>query len=123
MLEFVREALELAALGVGAVGAAVLVWGVAIAVVVLLRAELCRFRGDDPGPAQRQLRHVLGMYLLLGLEILVAADIIETLVAPTLEHLAILGAIVLIRTIISFTLNLELKHSAAPGAHPPDKAD
>ena len=57
-----------------------------------------------------QYRSTLGRAILLGLEFLVAADIIETLSAPTLEHLAILGGIVLIRTVISFSLNWELSH-------------
>jgi len=46
---------------------------------------------------------------LLGLEILIAADIIDTLMKPSVQDLIVLGAIVLIRTVISFSLNAELK--------------
>jgi uncharacterized membrane protein len=57
------------------------------------------------------LRHHLGSYLLLGLELLVAADIIHTILEPDLKSLAVLGAIVGIRTLLSFFLNKELHDS------------
>lgn len=54
-------------------------------------------------------RQRLGRAILLGLELLVAGDIIRTVaVAPTLENLAVLGVIVLIRTFLSFSLELEV---------------
>ncbi len=56
------------------------------------------------------IRYRLGVYLLLGLEFLVAADIIETIFKPTLEQLAILGGIVIIRTFLNYFLNQELVH-------------
>ena len=54
-------------------------------------------------------RQSLGRAILLGLELLVAGDIIKTVaVAPTLENMAVLGAIVVIRTFLSFSLELEI---------------
>jgi uncharacterized membrane protein len=53
---------------------------------------------------------VLGYYLLLGLEFLIAADIIDTLMKPATQDLIVLGAIVAIRTVISYSLNSELAH-------------
>jgi Protein of unknown function (DUF1622) len=50
---------------------------------------------------------------LLGLEFLIAADIIHTVLTPTLADLAILGAIVAIRTVISFSINWELRQVSA----------
>src|SRR5512135_583077 len=51
-----------------------------------------------------------GGVLLLGLEILVAADLIRTVaVAPTVENVAVLGLIVLIRTFLSFSLEIEVE--------------
>jgi uncharacterized membrane protein len=44
----------------------------------------------------------------LGLEFLIAADIIRTIIRPTLEELAILGGIVVIRTVISYFLGKEI---------------
>jgi len=55
------------------------------------------------------VRYKLGSYLLLGLEFLVAADILETVFAPTLERIGILGGIVVIRTVLNFFLNKELE--------------
>lgn len=57
------------------------------------------------------LRHHFGSYLLLGLEFLIAADIIHTIFTPTLQKLAVLGGIVAIRTVINYFLNLELKNA------------
>ena len=61
---------------------------------------------------KEDLRHHLGYYLLLGLEFLIAADIVHTLLTPTLADLAILGAIVASRTLISFSINWELRQAS-----------
>lgn len=59
--------------------------------------------------AYRALRSNLGRSILLGLELLVAADIINTVaIEPTLESLAVLAGIVLIRTFLSFSLEVEI---------------
>jgi uncharacterized membrane protein len=55
------------------------------------------------------VRTVFGRSILLGLEFLVAADIIRTVaVEPSLENVAVLGLIVLIRTLLSFSLEVEI---------------
>ena len=60
-------------------------------------------------PVYTRFRRVLGRAILLGLELLVAADIIKTVaVTPTLESVAVLGMIVLIRTFLSWSLELEI---------------
>jgi uncharacterized membrane protein len=60
-------------------------------------------------PIYRPYRQFLGRSILLGLELLVAADIIRTVaVTPTLESVAVLAVIVLIRTFLSFSLELEI---------------
>ena len=65
-------------------------------------------RGDG-GEAYRNYRRNIGRAILLSLEFLVAGDIIRTVVvAPTLDNVVILGLIVLIRTFLSFALELEL---------------
>jgi len=57
----------------------------------------------------RRYRQQLGRSILLGLELLVAADIIRTVaVTPTLTSVAVLAGIVLIRTFLSFSLELEI---------------
>ena len=57
----------------------------------------------------RRLRAELGTYLLLGLELLIASDILKTVLEPSLDELAILGGIVVLRTILSVFLNKEIK--------------
>jgi len=60
--------------------------------------------------AYRTLRETFGGVLLLGLEILVAADLMRTVaVEPTVESVAILGLMVLIRTFLSFSLEIEIE--------------
>ncbi len=58
----------------------------------------------------RGYRERLGRAIVLGLEFLVAADILQTITTePTLTHVATLGLIVVIRTLLSFSLEVELK--------------
>ena len=60
--------------------------------------------------AYGKYRIVLGRVILLGLEFLLAGDIIRTVViTPTLEQVGVLTVIVLIRTFLSFTLELEIE--------------
>jgi len=66
-------------------------------------------RSGHAGQAYTLLRQALGGTLLLGLEILVAADLVRTIaVAPTLDNVLTLGLIVLIRTFLSFSLEIEI---------------
>jgi uncharacterized membrane protein len=62
-----------------------------------------------PKPYDRY-KAFLGRSLMLGLEFLVAADVIRTVgVAPTFQNIAILGAIILVRTFLSWSLDVELE--------------
>lgn len=94
---------------IGFLGVVVIVFGVANGLWRFARSELRSARGLDVDDDRKRLRHVLGYYLLLGLEFLIAADIIDTLMKPSVQDLIVLGAIVLIRTVISCSLNAELK--------------
>lgn len=94
---------------IAAAGVVVIAYGVVRTAIAFIKTELA----GSPMSGRRELRLNLGYYLLLGLEILVAADVIETLLAPDLDHVLVLGAIVLIRTVISFSLNWELKQERA----------
>src|SRR5712672_1567437 len=108
-MNFPMEYLHHTSYGIGVLGVLVIVFGVACGLVRFVRAELRAARGADVEDDSKRLRHVLGYYLLLGLEFLIAADIIDTLMKPSVQDLIALGAIVLIRTVISFSLNAELK--------------
>ncbi|MFY9876313.1 MAG: DUF1622 domain-containing protein [Rhodomicrobium sp.] len=87
--------------------------GVIILVLGLLTATLrFIFRGtsesEDISPYQ-QYRRDMGQGILLGLEVLVAADIISTVtISPTLESVFVLAIIVLVRTFLSFSISLEV---------------
>ncbi len=89
---------------VEAVGVAILVVGAAGAFALYFR-ELTRRASD----AYSKLRQNLGRVILLGLEVLIIGDIVRTIVVdPTLESVAVLGAIVLIRIVLSFSLEAEI---------------
>lgn len=84
--------------------------GVLVIILGLLTAGYRFFsyvrRTEDP---YRRLRQDIGRGILLGLELLVAADIIRTVaVTPTMQGVLILGIIVLIRTFLSMALEIEL---------------
>lgn len=98
------EAMDMTGKAVDVVGVAVIAIGALIAsarAVPLLRAK-----NKD---TYRLFRDELGRAILLGLEFLVAADIIRTVaVTPDMESVAVLAGIVLIRTFLSFSLQLEV---------------
>src|SRR3989475_9101487 len=108
-----------ASFGIGVLGVLVIVFGVLCGLVRFARAEFFAARGVSVDEERKQLRHVLGYYLLLGLEFLIAADIIDTLLKPSVQDLIVLGAIVLIRTVISYSLNAELTSEHQTKATPP----
>jgi uncharacterized membrane protein len=93
--------------GFEALGAAILVVGVIWSFVL---AAVGVRRSGWSVEAYRVLRQVFGGTLLLGLEVLVAADLIRTVaVAPTLQNVYVLGLIVVIRTFLSFSLETEIE--------------
>ena len=98
------QTVEVAGRGMDTAGVAVLVVGALVAAVRAARSA----RSHQPG-VYRQFRQQLGRTILLGLELLVAADIIRTVaVTPTLSSVLVLAVIVLIRTFLSFSLELEI---------------
>ena len=99
------------AFAISMIGVAVLAWGALMAVIEFVLLEVKRFKGVSICAARDHLRHHLGSYILLGLEFLIAADIIRTIMQPTKNDLIILGSIVIIRTILSYFLNMEMKTS------------
>jgi uncharacterized membrane protein len=95
------------AIGFEAIGAAAMVIGFVIALVLGVRSLQ---RGEGARAAFGVLRNTLGGAILLGLEVLVAADLIRTITSkPSLEDAAILGLIVLIRTILSISIQIEIE--------------
>jgi len=120
--ELLRPFLEWAVTGVNAAGAGVLIWGVAAGLIAFFRMELRRCSRSELDGLRHDLRKTVGFYILLGLELLIAADIIETMLEPTLEHLAILGGVVGIRIATSYALGKELEHGAPTARNGKDQA-
>jgi uncharacterized membrane protein len=91
-------------------GVAVMVVGALVSIPLALRGyQPKRATGLAPFSPYRAYRQLLGRSILLGLELLVAADIIRTVaVTPTFESVGVLAIIVLIRTFLSFSLELEI---------------
>ena len=88
-------------------GVVVLLAGLVVGVLV---AAVCLGRGRGPRTAYQLLRQVLGGSILLALEVLVAADLIRTMtIEPTRENVAVLGLIVAIRTVLSFSIEIEIE--------------
>jgi uncharacterized membrane protein len=87
-------------------GIITIVLGVCLA---LTRVALRAVRGGDHADQFREFRANIGRAILLGLEFLVAADIINTVaIEPSLESVAVLAGIVAIRTFLSFALEVEI---------------
>ena len=87
----------------------IVTYGALIGIISFFKNEIQRFTGNYSTTNIRKLRATFGTYLLLGLEFLIASDILKTVLEPTLNELAILGGIVILRTILSVFLNKEIK--------------
>lgn len=101
-----RALFETVAIAFEAAAVIVLLLGTLLAAWHFLRGMLHDGGRDQ---AYRTLRRGVGRTLLLALELLVAADIIDTVaIEPSLESLGGLGLLVLIRTFLSFSLDVEI---------------
>ncbi|MBA3307568.1 MAG: DUF1622 domain-containing protein [Chloroflexi bacterium] len=104
----VRQAVDVLGLLIDLVGVAVMVAGIALATGLALRMVFA----DDREGAYLRFRRGVGRSILVGIEILVAGDIIRTVaIEPTFDSIIVLGGIVLIRTFLSFSLEVELTGS------------
>lgn len=117
-----HEVMALIGLALDATGVVIVAFGGLLAI-----AEALLRRGSSTSERYRILRQDLGRAILLGLEFLIAGDIIRSVVVdPTMMNVVVLGLIVLIRTFLSMTLQLEvegrwpwqrLPHSPLRGGH------
>ena len=101
-----EELISVIGYGIESIGVFVVIIGTAVSSFHFLS----KFRKMPEGSAYRIYRRQLGRSIILGLEFLIAGDIIRTVVvADTLANVTILGLIILIRTFLSFTLHLEVE--------------
>jgi uncharacterized membrane protein len=106
MSEMIKPMAEIAAAGIEALGIGIIV---AFAAYALIYAGVLQLRGRDAETIYLMTRQRLGRGILLGLEFLVAADIIHTVaVELTVTTVGVLAIVVLIRTFLSVTLDVEL---------------
>jgi uncharacterized membrane protein len=104
-MEF-TQIISIAGYTIEAFGVLVVVVGSCISSCIFLST----YRSLPAGVAYTSYRRQLGRSIILGLEFLIAGDIIRTVVvADTFENVAILGLIILIRTFLSVTLHLEIE--------------
>lgn len=102
----VPEWIESVSIAIEIFAIAIIVVGIVYASVLIL-SRLLRRRAEDHYATYKA---IIGRSLLLGLEILVAADIIRTVALdPTLESVAVLGLLVLVRTFLSWSIIVEIE--------------
>lgn len=114
-MDIVMKILEIIVLVIKLVSVIVLLLGLLFCIRSLLAFAVSRRHGEN----EQQVQHIkneLGRYVLLGLEILIIADIIESIINPSFKDIGRLAAIVAIRTVISYFLNKEIQEAgSAPG--------
>jgi len=89
------------------IGSLIILFGIAVSLIEFLRKEV--FERERAVQLNETIRLKLGSYLVLGLEFFIAGDIVKTIITPTWESLGMLGAIVVIRTILSYFLTKDLR--------------
>jgi uncharacterized membrane protein len=89
------------------IGALITIWGTLISLFDFLRKEISQRK--DSVQLNEAIRIKLGSYLVLALEFFISGDIVKTIITPTWQSLGILGAIVVIRTVLSYFLTKDLK--------------
>jgi uncharacterized membrane protein len=107
---FVRFA-EAVSLLVGGAAVLIVAFGSLQAFVQIVRLVAAR---GGAHVARKAIWRQFGMWLLLGLEFELAADIIESVVAPTWEEIGKLGAIAVIRTFLNFFLERDIESAGTP---------
>jgi uncharacterized membrane protein len=90
------------------IGALIVIWAIMISLFDFLKKEI--FNRKEAIQLNESIRLKLGSYLVLALEFFIAGDIVKTIITPTWQSLGILGAIVVIRTILSYFLTKDLKN-------------
>jgi uncharacterized membrane protein len=88
----------------GIAGSTLIIYGGLRAILNIILLELRR-----TGMTYTHARRAFTSYLVFGLEFFIAADVLKTLITPTQQELILLGAVVVIRTILGYFLSRESK--------------
>lgn len=106
-MDIFHSVINITSFSLNVIGALITIWGTIISLAAFLKKELVL--KEDCVKGNEAIRIKLGSYLVLALEFFIASDIIKTIITPTWEGLGILGAIVVIRTILSYFLTKDIK--------------
>ena len=102
------EAVNWIATAIALVGSGVITWGAILTTIRFVKLEISLGKSGNKLPDRENTRYQFGTYLVLGLDFMLAADILHTIHNPQLDELYILGIIVIIRSVISFFLYREM---------------
>ena len=106
------EIFNIIAVIVGAIGSMIIIWGVLITLFYFILKEIQHIKKKISALKEREeARFRFATYLLLGLDFILAADILYTLPYSNLDELYILAIIVAIRAVIGLVINKEMKES------------
>ena len=105
-----RDCVNVVSFALNIVGVLIILFGAVVALLDFLKKEI--FAKSDLVKLNESIRIRLGSYLVFGLEFFIAGDIIKTIITPTWDTLGMLGAIVVIRTILSYFLTKDLRSVA-----------
>ncbi|MEO1038110.1 MAG: DUF1622 domain-containing protein [Pseudomonadota bacterium] len=103
--------LETVAVVIDLIGIAVILYGFAIALFSFIRREARRVITSGDAEHCQSVRLTLGFYILLGIEFMIASDIVHTVISRELGDLIFVAALVVIRTTISYFLGKELEEA------------
>ena len=103
------EFIENFSYGISILSMVVIAYGSVLAILKFIQNEVSRVNHKFSFRKLNSIKINFSYYLLLGLDFLIAADVIRTIVENTLQDLAILGASVLIRTILAYFRGKEMK--------------
>lgn len=109
MEELFKEIASRISLGVEAIAALIIAYGAAEAVVGLLRPMRDRSRDR-----KKRVWHHFGLWLILGLEFMLAADIVRTAISPTWDQIGQLASIAVIRTFLNYFLERDVEKYDEP---------
>lgn len=107
------QTLNTIAIIIAIAGSVIIIWGTLVTAILFLKAEWTKLIGKSEKLHDANIRYSISSYLLLGLDFMLAADIIHTIHNPVLNELYILAIIVAIRSVISYFLHREMYGSQA----------
>ena len=108
-MELIEQIFESIAFAIDSVGIGIIIWGFSLSFKDFVVSEISNQRNVAALRNIQVIRCQLGTYLLVGLEFMIASDIIHSFISRSQDDLIFLGMIIVIRTVIAFFLGKELQ--------------